>query len=122
MRRAALLTLSLCLSTIFVAAAAAQEEKPAAPPRPAPEVAALHLEVGKLRGEIAALSKQVEALKKAQDEARPQIDMLLKHRHSLFLDVMRADALLPKAKGLFLITTPSPEDFSKTSGPVSGPK
>lgn len=119
MRRATLLTLSFCLWTAFAPAAGAQEGKA---PDPARETPAMGKELGRLRSEVAALKKQVAELKKAQDEARPQIDMLLKHRHSLFLDVMRADTLLPKAKGLFLVTTPSPEDFSKTSGPVSGPK
>ncbi len=119
MRRAALLTLSFCLLTVFAPAAGAQEGKAADPTR---EIAALGKEVGRLKSEVATLKKQVEELKKAQDGMRPQIDMLQKHRHSLFLDVMRADILLPKAKGLFLVTTPSPEDFAKTSGPVSGPK
>jgi septal ring factor EnvC (AmiA/AmiB activator) len=119
MRRAALLTLSFCLLTVFAPAVRAQEGKA---PDPAREIAAMGKELGRLKSEVAALKKQVAELKKAQDEARPQIDMLLKHRHSLFLNVMRADTLLPKATGLFLVTTPSPEDFSKTSGPVSGPK
>jgi len=126
MRRAALLAAFVLLASAFSAAAAAQEGKAAEPVRPAPdpsrEIAALNREVGKLRTEMAALKKQIEELKKAQDEERPQLQMLLKHRHSLFLDVLRAETILPKAQGLYLVTTPSPEDYSKTSGPVSGPK
>ncbi len=126
MRRAALLTLSVCLLPVLAPPAAAQEGKPAETARPAPdvahEIAVLNRELGKLRGEVAALKKQVTDLQKGQDELRPQVDMLSKHRHTLFLDVTRADTLFPKAKGIYLITTPSPEDFSRTSGPVSGPK
>ena len=119
MRRAALLATSLCLSSLLPAASYAQEGKAADPTR---EVAVLSKELGRLRIEVTALKKQVEEMKKAQDAERSQIDMLQKHRHSLFLDVTPADALFPKAKGMYLITTPSPENFSKTSGPVSGPK
>ncbi|HQR68556.1 MAG TPA: hypothetical protein PLB02_14295 [Thermoanaerobaculia bacterium] len=88
----------------------------------APEVAALQKEVGRLRGEVAALSKQVEELKKGQAEMRPHVDMLLKHRHQLFLDALRADAFFPQAKGTFFVTTPAPETLTKTSGPVAGPQ
>ena len=119
MRPAALLATSLCLASLLSAPSYAEEGKAADPAR---EVAVLSKEVGRLKTEVAALKRQVEEMKKAQDVERPQIDMLLKHRHSLFLDVMPADAFFPKAKGTFLITTPSPENFSKTSGPVSGPK
>jgi len=126
MRRVALLTAFLLLAPLYSAAADAQEGKAAEPVRSAPdasrEIAALSREVGKLRTEMAALKKQIEELKKAQDEQRPQVQMLLKHRHSLFLDVLRAETIIPKAQGLYLVTTPSPEDYSKTSGPVSGPK
>jgi hypothetical protein len=34
---------------------------------------------------------------------------------------MRADSFFPKAKGTFFVITPSPDDLTKTSGPVSGP-
>jgi hypothetical protein len=119
MRRAALLTLSFCLLTVFAPAADAQEGKAADPAR---EIAVLSKELGRLKTEVAALKKQVAELKKAQDEARPQIDMLLKHRHQLFLDFLRADAFFPQAKGTFFVTTPSPDTLTKTSGPVAGPQ
>ena len=126
MRRLVLVTLFVCLISGLGGAAAAQEAKAPEPTRPAPdltrEVAGLNRELGKLRTEVAALKKQVEEMKKAEDALAPQIDMLSKHRHTLFLNVMRADTLFPKAKGIYLVTTPSPEDFSRTSGPVSGPK
>ena len=125
MRRAALLILSVCL-LLDLAPAAAQEGKAPEPARPAPdvtrEIATLSRELGKLRTEVAALKKQVADQQKVLDELRPQVDMLSKHRHTLFLNVTRGDTLFEKAKGIYLITTPSPEDFSRTSGPVSGPK
>ena len=34
----------------------------------------------------------------------------------------RLDSFFPQAKGTFFVTTPSPENLGKTSGPVSGPK
>ena len=46
MRRRALLALVVSLSTAVPVPAAAQETKGAEPPRPAPEVAALHREIG----------------------------------------------------------------------------
>jgi hypothetical protein len=126
MTRAALLSLSFCLLPVLAPAAAAQEGRAPEPTRAAPdvsrEIALLNRELGKLRGEVASLKKQVEELRKTQDALGPQVEMLSKHRHTLFLNVMRADTLFPKAKGIYLVTTPSPEDFSRTSGPVSGPK
>ena len=122
MRRRALLALVVSLSTAVPVPAAAQETKGAEPPRPAPEVAALHREIGKLRGEVAALSKQVAELKKGQGEMQSHVEMLLKHRHQLFIDFLRADAFFPQAKGTFFVTTPSPDTLTKTSGPVAGPQ
>jgi hypothetical protein len=119
MRRAAFFAAILGLLSALPAPCLAQEGRVADPTR---EIAALSREMSRLRTEVAALKKQVEELRKAQEAVRPQIDTLLKHRHSLFLDVIRADVFFPKAKGTFFVTTPSPEDFSKTSGPVSGPK
>ena len=117
MRRAVLFATSLCLSSLLSATSLAEEGKVDDTTR---EVAILSKELSRLKTEVTALKKQVEELKKAHDVERPQIDMLLKHRHALFLDVTPADAFFPKAKGTFLITTPSPENFSKTSGPVAG--
>jgi hypothetical protein len=85
-------------------------------------VAALKRDVDRLRTEATVLKKQVEDLKKAQHDMHAHVEMLRKHRHQLFLDFMRADAFFPQAKGTFFVTTPSPEDLTKTSGPVSGPK
>lgn len=119
MRRAALLTLSACLLLVVAPTAMAQEAKA---PDVSREITTLSRELGKLRTEVAALKKQLADLQKSQDELRPQVDTLSKHRHTLFLNVLRADTLFEKAKGIYLITTPSPEDFSRTSGPVSGPK
>ena len=119
MRRAAVLSPFACLLLALAPAATSQEAKA---PDTSREIATLNRELGKLRTEIAALKKQVADLQKVQDELRPQVDMLTKHRHTLFVDVLRADTLIPKAKGIYLVTTPSPEDFSRTSGPVSGPK
>jgi len=119
MRRAALLTLSFCLWPVFAPAAGAQEGKA---PDPARETAATAKELGRLKSEVAALKKQVEELKKTDDEMRSQVNMLLKHRHQLFLDFLRADAFFPQAKGTLFVTTPSPETLTKTSGPVAGPQ
>lgn len=120
MRRVPLLALAVCLSSAAAGPAAAEEAKGAETSRPAPEVAALQKEIGRLRSEAAALSKQVEELKKGQAEMKSHIDMLLRHRHQLFLDVLRADAVFPQAKGTFFVTTPSPDTLTKTSGPVAG--
>lgn len=86
------------------------------------EVAALKRDVDRLRTELTAAKKQVEELKKTQTDMNVHVEMLLKHRHQLFLDFMRADAFFPQAKGTFFVTTPSPDSLTKTSGPVSGPK
>jgi transposase len=105
----------------------AQEVKAPEVARPGPderarEVAALKRDADRLKTEVAALKKQVEELKKAQGDMNVHVEMLLKHRHQLFLDFMRADAFFPQAKGMFFVTTPSPDSLTKTSGPVSGPK
>lgn len=86
------------------------------------EVAALKRDVDRLRTELTAAKRQVEELKKTQTDMNVHVEMLLKHRHQLFLDFMRADAFFPQAKGTFFVTTPSPDSLTKTSGPVSGPK
>lgn len=122
MKRIARLALAVGLSTAVARPAIAQEAKSAEPHRPAPEVAALQREVGRLRTEVAALSKQVAELKKGQEEKRVHMEMLLKHRHQLFIDFLRADAFFPQAKGTFFVTTPSPDMLTKTSGPVAGPQ
>jgi len=101
----------------------AQEARPPEVTRPAPdegarEVAALKRDVDRLRTEVTAAKKQVEELKKTQNDMNVHVDMLLKHRHQLFLDFMRADAFFPQAKGTFFVITPSPDNLTKTSGPI----
>lgn len=91
------------------------------PDESARQMAALKRDVDKLKTETAALKKQIEELKKVQGDLNGHVDMLLKHRHQLFVDSMRADSFFPKAKGTFFVITPSPDDLTKTSGPVSGP-
>ena len=116
---------ALVLLMVAPVSARAQEARPAEATRPdagAHEAAALKRDVDRLRAEVTALKKQVEELKKGQGQMNTQVEMLLKHRHQLFLDFMRADAFFPQAKGTFFVTTPSPDDLTKTSGPVSGPK
>jgi hypothetical protein len=105
----------------------AQEARPPEVTRPGPdegarEVAALKRDVDRLRTELAAVKKQVEELKKTQNGMNVQLEMQLSHRHQLFLDFMRADAFFPQAKGTFFVITPSPDNLTKTSGPISGPK
>ena len=53
---------------------------------------------------------------------KPHVEMLLSHRHQLFLDSIRGEAIFPQAKGTYFVTTPSPENMAKTSGPVAAPK
>ena len=85
------------------------------------EMAALKRDTDRLKTEVLALKKQVEDLKKGQHDMNVHVEMLLKHRHQLFLDFMRADAFFPKAKGTFFVITPSPDDLTKTSGPIAAP-
>ena len=127
MRRVVVAAAALVLSVVAPLPSLAQEARPAEATRPGPDegarqAAALKRDVDRLRAEVTALKKQVEELKKGQGQMNTQVEMLLKHRHQLFLDFMRADAFFPQAKGTFFVTTPSPEDLTKTSGPISGPK
>lgn len=127
MRRVMLVAATLGLSMVSPAPSLAQEARPAEVTRPgsaegAREVAALKRDVDRLRTEMTAVKKQVEELKKSQNDMNVHVEVLLKHRHQLFLDFMRADAFFPQAKGTFFVITPSPEDLTKTSGPISGPK
>ena len=71
---------------------------------------------------MAAVKKQVEELKKTQNDMNVHVETLRNHRHQLFLDFLRADAFFPQAKGTFFVTTPSPDTLTKTSGPVAGQK
>ncbi len=121
MRRVILVAATLGLSMVCTLPSLAQESRPA-PDEGAREVAALKREVDRLKTEMTAVKKQVEELKKAQNGMNVHVDMLLTHRHQLFLDFLRADAFFPQAKGTFFVTTPSPDTLTKTSGPVSGPK
>jgi small-conductance mechanosensitive channel len=112
---------------VFRVPSLAQEARPPEAARPVAdertrEAAALKRDVDRLKTEVAALKKQAEELKKTQHDMSGHVDMLLKHRHQLFLDFLRADAFFPQAKGTFFVTTPSPNELTKTSGPVSGPK
>ena len=127
MRRVVLVAATLGLSIVSPAPSLAQEARPPEVTRPGPaegarELAALKRDVDRLRTEMTAVKKQVEELKKSQNDMNVHVEVLLKHRHQLFLDFMRADAFFPKAKGTFFVITPSPEDLTKTSGPISGPK
>ncbi len=122
MRRIVLVAATLVLSGVSGLPSRAQETGRSGPDDAARAVAVLKRETDRLKTEISALRKQVDDLKKAQGETTAHVEMLLKHRHQLFLDFMRADAFFPKAKGTFFVVTPSPDDLTKTSGPVSGPK
>jgi hypothetical protein len=127
MRRVVLVVGTLGLSLVSSTPSRGQEARPPEVTRTGPDegarqVAALKRDVDRLRAEATVLKKQVEDLKKAQHDMHGHVEMLRKHRHQLFLDFMRADAFFPQAKGTFFVTTPSPEDLTKTSGPVSGPK
>jgi hypothetical protein len=127
MRRVVFVAATLGLSMVTPVPSLAQESKPPEVTRRGPdegarEVAALKRDVDRLRAEVTAMKKQVEELKKTQNDTNAHVEMLLKHRHQLFLDFMRADAFFPQAKGMFFVTTPSPDTLTKTSGPVSGPK
>lgn len=127
MRRVVLVLATLGLSLGPSAPSPAQEARPSEATRTGPDEGARHVatlkrEVDRLRAEAGAMKKQIEELKKAQNDMGVHVEMLRKHRHQLFLDFMRADAFFPQAKGTFFVTTPSPEDLTKTSGPVSGPK
>jgi hypothetical protein len=127
MRRIVLVAATLALFAVLPAPSLAQEARSPEVTRPAPdeaarEVAVLKREVDRLKTEMTAAKKQVEELKKVQADMNAHVEMLLKHRHQLFLDFMRADAFFPQAKGTFFVTTPSPDTLTKTSGPVLGPK
>lgn len=127
MRRAVLAATTLGLSMVLSVPSLAQEARPPEVTRPGPdegarEVAALKREVDRMRTEVATMKKQVEELRKTQNDMNLHVEMLLSHRHQLFLDFMRADAFFPQAKGTFFVTTPSPDSLSRTSGPISGPK
>lgn len=127
MRRVILVAATLGLSIVSPVPSLAQEARPPEVTRPGPgegarEVAALKREVDRLRTEVTAAKKQVEALRKTQNDMNVHVEMLLKHRHQLFLDFMRADTFFPQATGTFFVTTPSPDSLTKTSGPVAGPK
>lgn len=123
MRRVVLVAATLGLTMVSPISSLAQEARPPEVTRPAPdegarEVAALKRDVDRLRTEVTAAKKQVEELKKTQNDMNVHVDMLLKHRHQLFLDFMRADAFFPQAKGTFFVITPSPDNLTKTSGPI----
>lgn len=122
MRRAVYVAATLALSMVSSVPSLAQEAGRADATAAAREVAVLKRDTDRLKTEVSALKKQVEELKKSQSEMSGHVEMLLKHRHQLFLDFIRADAFFPKAKGTFFVTTPSPDELTKTSGPVSGPK
>lgn len=127
MRRVVFVAATLGLFVFSPVPSLAQEARSPEVTRPAPdesarEVAALKREVDRLKTEVAAAKRQVEELKKAQNDMNVHVEMLLKHRHQLFLDFIRADAFFPQAKGTFFVTTPSPDTLTKTSGPVLGPK
>ncbi len=122
MRRIVLVAAALVLSMVSGLPSRAQEAGRSGPDDAARAVAALKRETDRLKTEVSALRKQIDDLKKAQSETTAHVEMLLKHRHQLVLDFMRADAFFPKAKGTFFVVTPSPDDLTKTSGPVSGPK
>lgn len=126
MRRAVLVA-ALGVSIVSPFRSFAQDAKPPDATRPGPsegghEVTALKRDLDRLRTELVAMRKQVEDLKKAQGEMKPHVEMLLSHRHQLFLDSIRGEALFPQAKGTFFVTTPSPDNLAKTSGPVAAPK
>ena len=118
MRRIVPVAAALGLLLIFSSPSRAQEPGPDDTKR---AMAALKRDADRLKAEVAALKKQVEELKKGQHDMNLHVEMLLKHRHQLFLDFMRADAFFPKAKGTFFVTTPSPDDLTKTSGPIAAP-
>jgi len=127
MRRIVVVVAALGLSMVSSVPSFAQEARSPEQARSvadttARELAALKRDVDRLRAELTAAKKQIEELRKGQNDVNVHVEMLLKHRHQLFVDFMRADAFFPKAKGTFFVTTPSPEDLTKTSGPVSGPK
>jgi hypothetical protein len=124
MRRTVLVAATLSLSMLSPVPSCAQEARnteanPPGPDERAREVTGLKREVDRLKTEVTALKKQVEELKKTELDMSSHVEMLLKHRHQLFLDSMRADAFFPQAKGTFFVTTPSPENLTKTSGPIS---
>ena len=127
MRRAVLVAVIVGVSIVSGARTVAQDAKPADVARPgategAHEVAALKRDLDRLKTELVALRKQVEDLKKSQSDMKPHVEMLLSHRHQLFLDSIRGEAIFPQAKGTFFVTTPSPENLAKTSGPVAALK
>src|SRR3974390_1226946 len=104
MRRIALAATTLGLSMVSSVPSHAQEARPPEVTRPGPDegarqVAALKRDVDRLKTEVAAMKKQVEELKKTQNETTLHVEMLLGHRHQLFLDFLRADAFFPQAKG-----------------------
>jgi hypothetical protein len=128
MKRAlVLVAATLGLSIVSPAPSLAQEAKSPDVTKPASDerardVTALKRDVERLKTELTAAKKQVEELKKTQNSMNARVEMLLTHRHQLFLDFLRADAFFPQAKGTFFVTTPSPDTLTKTSGPLSGPK
>ena len=124
MRRIAFVAATLVLFAVSTAPSLAQEARPpeGARDETAREMAVLKREVDRLKTEVTAARRQIEELKKAQADVNVHVEMLLKHRHQLFLDFMRADAFFPQAKGTFFVTTPSPDTLTQTSGPVLGPK
>jgi len=127
MRRAVLVAAALGVAIVSPARSVADEARPpevtrAGPDDGAREVTALKRDVDRLRTELVAMRKQVEELKKAQSEMKPNVEMLLSHRHQLFLDSIRGEALFPQTKGTYFVTTPSPDNLAKTSGPVAAPK
>ena len=65
------------------------------PDESARQMSALKRDLDKLKAETAALKKQIEDLKKGQGDLNGHVDMLLKHRHQLFVDSMRADSFFP---------------------------
>ena len=118
MRRVAVVATAIGLLLVPSIPSRAQEPGPDDTKR---AMAALKKDTDRLKADVAALKKQVEELKKSEHDMNVHVEMLLKHRHQLFLDFMRADAFFPKAKGTFFVITPSPDDLTKTSGPIAAP-
>ena len=118
MRRIVPVAAALGLLLVFSIPSRAEQPGPDDAKR---ERVALKRDADRLKAEVAALKRQVEELKKGQHDLNVHVEMLLKHRHQLFLDFMRADAFFPKAKGTFFVITPSPDDLTKTSGPIAAP-